>query len=89
LSTNGRVVAFQTLAASFDPEDVDGWDDVFVRDLDTGMTEWVSRTPDGSPSLAVDPAISGDGRWVAFTSAAMYDLEGRERRRVTCSCTIG
>jgi len=46
--------------------------DVFVRDLARGTTRRVSRRTDGREPNGASflPAISGDGRWVAFVSNA-------------------
>jgi Tol biopolymer transport system component len=45
---------------------------VFVRDSTTGRTTLVSATPDGQPANgdSFDPAISPNGRYVAFVSLA-------------------
>lgn len=74
ISADGTAVAFSTsdqLAAA----DTDWTSDVYVRDLGTGRTTLVSgRTGTGEgPSVRGDSygaAISADGRYVAFTSAA-------------------
>jgi hypothetical protein len=68
LSRSGRVVAFVT-EAPIDPADTNARADVYVRDLDTGTTEWVSRREDGSPvwpagqqaATIADVSISDDG----------------------------
>ena len=45
---------------------------VYVRDVAAGRTERVSGSPGGGPARdrSSDPAISGDGRYVAFASLA-------------------
>jgi len=45
---------------------------VYVRDRRLGTTEWISVAPGGQPANAPcnNPTISGDGRYVAFTSVA-------------------
>ena len=73
LSGDGRFVAFQT-DLPFDPlTDRNGVSDVFVRDLLLGATTLAS-SPDGSLAAgngaSYTPAISDDGRWVAFVSDA-------------------
>ncbi len=54
------------------PGDTNGQTDLFVRDLRTGGIERVSLGTDGAQadSWSTEPAISADGRYVAFTSAA-------------------
>jgi Tol biopolymer transport system component len=75
ISADGRHVAFESSATNLSSEDVDTSSepvDVFVRDLDTETTELVSRA-DGATGAAASadsfrPSISGDGRYVAFSS---------------------
>src|SRR5262249_55407049 len=52
--------------------DSNGFDDVFVHDLQTGTTERVSVGPGGLQAnhQSAGQAISSDGRFVAFTSFA-------------------
>lgn len=72
VSDDGRVVAFQSSATNLVPGDTNATTDVFVRDLASGAATMVSTGPTSvagnGPSR--DPAISADGRYVAFTSAA-------------------
>ena len=73
ISSNGRYVAFVSGSADLVPGDTNQSVDVFVRDLTKGTTIRLPL-PDGgqvSPSgQAMDPAISGDGKVVAFTYLA-------------------
>ena len=75
ISGDGRVVAFESIASNLVDGDDNGEIDVFVRNLTTGITERVSvdsagtQTPPGD-SKSADPALSADGRFVAFWSAA-------------------
>jgi Tol biopolymer transport system component len=77
ISADGRHVAFESSATNLSAEDADATDepeDIYVRDLDTGLTELVSRAS-GATGAAGDtdsfyPSISGDGRFVAFQSRA-------------------
>jgi Tol biopolymer transport system component len=68
------VVAFDSRAKNLTPDDSDGSYDIFVRNLDTNETTLVSRATgaDGEKSDgdSRDPAISPDGRYVAFASDA-------------------
>ena len=68
LSADGRYVAFVSAATNLVPGDLNGGDDVFLRDLVTGTIEVVSVDPRGLPAGGGGPSISGDGRWVAFGS---------------------
>jgi len=72
VSTNGRYIAFASEADNLVPGDTNGYRDVFVRDLLLGTNTLVSVATNGAVgnSLSTDPAISGDGRYVAFTSSA-------------------
>jgi Tol biopolymer transport system component len=72
ISGDGRYVAFDSEATSLDPDDADTGDDVYVRDLQTDTTTLVSRAAGGAKANADTdrPALSADGRLVAFTSSA-------------------
>jgi Tol biopolymer transport system component len=74
ISDDGRYVAFVSSADNLSADDPDTLDDVYVRDLSLNTTELVSRetTAVGAKgtSASTQPAISGDGRSVAFTSDA-------------------
>ena len=72
VSANGRYVAFFSDADNVTPNDTNGYRDVFVRDLMTGTNIPVSLNTNGvvGDGISTDPAISGDGRYVAFTSSA-------------------
>ena len=70
ISADGRIVAFQSEASNLVAGDTDGTQDIFVRDRQTGTTEAVSYDASGNPAGGVlAPAVSGDGRFVAFTSS--------------------
>jgi Tol biopolymer transport system component len=72
LSADGKVVAFVSAAANLVPYDTNGQKDVFVRDRQSGTTTRVSMATGGTEATAASgqPALSADGRWVAFSSAA-------------------
>ena len=78
ISANGRFVAFYSVASNLVPDDTNASIDVFVRDLQTGTTTRASVTSDGQQSngFAWGPAISADGRYVAFYSSATNLVEG-------------
>ena len=72
LSADGRFVAFASDAADLVPGDTNDDTDVFVRDRQTGVVERVSLAWNGYEARDDSdcPAVSDDGRWVAFTSRA-------------------
>ena len=68
LSADGTSVVFQTQSQAV-PEDAHFNADVYVRDLRTGAVRRASATPTGA-DFGLDsrhPAVSADGRLVAFT----------------------
>jgi Tol biopolymer transport system component len=72
ISADGRYVAFESAASNLVSGDTNGFWDVFVHDRFTGTTSLISVTS-GSASgngASYAPAISADGRYVAFVSAA-------------------
>jgi hypothetical protein len=79
ISVDGRYIAFASGAADSVPGDTNGALDVFVRDTCAGVasgcspsTTRVSVALDGTQGSADSfrPAISGDGKYVVFISAA-------------------
>lgn len=73
LSANGRYVAFLSRAADLVTNDFNSINDVFVHDLQTRVTRLVSVNVAGTGAgdrISFDPAISADGRYVAFASQA-------------------
>jgi Ca2+-binding RTX toxin-like protein len=73
-------VAFESAADDLVATDSNVGIDVFVRDLHSGTTTLVSTNKDGTDSgsrYSLNPAISADGRVVAFTSPA-GDLVARD-----------
>ncbi len=73
ISGDGRFVAFDSLASNLVPNDTNPFNDIFVHDLETGVTELVSIDSQGvqSQGTSLHPSISADGRYVAFNS--VYD----------------
>jgi Tol biopolymer transport system component len=70
ISADGRIVAFESEASNLVGGDTDGTQDIFVRDRQAGTTEAVSDDSAGSPAGGIlAPALSADGRFVAFTSS--------------------
>lgn len=78
ISPNGRYVAFTSGASNLVPGDRNVWVDVFVHDRDFHTTERVSVSSAGAEgnNWSARPSISGDGRSVAFTSAASNLVPG-------------
>ncbi|MFO0980863.1 MAG: calcium-binding protein [Planctomycetota bacterium] len=78
VSADGRFVAFASVASDLVPGDTNGWEDVFVHDRQTGATTRVSVDTQGgqgnNPSF--NPAVSADGRFVAFASVASNLVPG-------------
>jgi Tol biopolymer transport system component len=73
VSANGRFVAFTSLADNLVPGYANGAAQVFVRDLVGGATTLVSVHTNGilpGNGASMGGAISADGRYVLFTSAA-------------------
>ena len=70
ISTDGRFVAFESGSTDLVANDTNGAADVFVRDRLTGTTARASVDTFGAQanSGATSPAISADGRYIAFES---------------------
>jgi Tol biopolymer transport system component len=84
LSSDGRIVAFRSLATNLVRGDRNGAEDVFVRDRATGRTERVSMSSAGTEANAASfsSIVSADGGTVAFSSNASNLVPG-DRNRVT------
>jgi Tol biopolymer transport system component len=78
ISGDGRYVAFWSYATNLVPNDTNSCRDVFVYDRSTQLTERVSVDSAGAQANAesADPALSGDGRYVAFWSDATQLVGG-------------
>lgn len=79
ITADGRYVAFTSDAYNLVSGDTNSAQDVFVRDTQSGTTRRVSvagANTQGSGASSA-PAISGDGRYVAFVSLA-DNLGGRD-----------
>ena len=72
ISGDGRYVAFVSEASNLTRDSSSRAAQIFVHDLVTGITELVSRTPNGRPAngASLRPALSHDGSRVAFQSLA-------------------
>jgi len=72
LSSDGRFVAFVSVATNLVANDTNGVPDIFVRDRLLGTTTRASCASNGSQGSGASyhPALSDDGRFVAFVSLA-------------------
>jgi Tol biopolymer transport system component len=72
ISSTGQYVAFDSSQRRLVDDDSNRWNDVFVADRAAGTVERVSVDSDGGQARrgSSSPAISGDGRFVAFESIA-------------------
>lgn len=78
ISGDGNVVAFDSWASNLVANDTNALQDVFVRDLRTGAVERASRGIGGALAngASSNPALSFDGRFVAFESFASNLVAG-------------
>ncbi len=74
MTPDGRFIAFETRSINLiDGGAINYWQNIFVHDMLTGRTSLVTFTSDNRPDEDADsfnPAISADGRYVAFSSLA-------------------
>jgi Tol biopolymer transport system component len=72
VSSDGRYVAFASAASNLVDGDTNDANDIFIRDRQSSTTTRVSVGFDGAQANggSDQPSLSGDGRLVAFTSAA-------------------
>ncbi len=101
LSGDGKVVVFASKATNLVAGDTNAVDDVFVRDLATGVTERVSVASTGGESDGASrlPSLSRDGRFIAFESTATTLVVGtttalariyvRDRQGITTTLSFG
>jgi Tol biopolymer transport system component len=71
ISADGHHVAFVSSATNLVSGDINGNDDVFVKNLRTGTLTAVSAAADGSIGNGASygsPVLSSDGRYIAFRS---------------------
>ncbi len=81
LSLDGRYVVFYSNASNLTVGDANGKADVFLKDLQTGITERVSLAYDGSEGNGESRgsrrrSMSSDGRYVVFSSGSTNLLPG-------------
>ncbi len=72
ISGDGRFVVFDSVATNLSPLDINGWfPDIYVHDLQTGVTELASVSQFGTSSswgMSRYSSISDDGRFIVFTN---------------------
>lgn len=80
ISADGRFVSFRSWATNLVENDTNGVEDVFLHDCLTGMTTRARVAAPGTFELgwSRSPPLSGDGRYVAFESAAETLVAGDE-----------
>ena len=102
LSADGTLVAYRSAASNLDPSipALPAAGQIYLYDRVAGTTTLVSRGPDGRPGDGDSrtPALSGDGRYLVYVSAAtnlvvgdtngvddifLYDRSTGETRRVS------
>jgi Tol biopolymer transport system component len=78
ISADGRYVAFESRASNLVPAYNNGTWDIFVHDRQTGQTSRVSVASDRSQAnnYSWAPAVSPDGRFMAFSSGASNLVPG-------------
>lgn len=72
ISADGSAVVFTSRGSNLVAGDTNGVADVFAHDMITGTTSRVDRTFSGGETnfASLAPAVSGDGRYVAYSSSA-------------------
>jgi hypothetical protein len=79
ISRDGRFVAFESTASNLVAGDANGFADVFLRDRQSDMTELVSVDSNGAAAdgdSGYHSAVSGDGRYVIYSSRATNLVAG-------------
>ena len=73
ISGDGRYITFYSSSTNLVTNDTNGLRDIFLRDIQTGLTSRISISTLGIESMGGDsyePAISANGRYIAFRSKA-------------------
>jgi len=78
VSGNGRYIVFGSDATNLVPNDTNGMTDVFVHDMQTGITTRISVDSNGEQANndSGEESISADGRYVTFFSFATNLVSG-------------
>jgi len=72
ISANGRYITFTSTAGNLVSGDVNGKQDIFLHDTQTGNTTLISKSSAGvlGNDYSFRPSISADGRYIVFDSRA-------------------
>jgi Tol biopolymer transport system component len=96
ISDDGRYVAFLSTSTNFGTTNLGGGNDAYVKDLKTGALELVSLNAQGRQFYAgpAELAMSGDGRFVAFSAFELTPFQPqvyvRDRTRgTTVTASVG
>ena len=83
LAAGGELLVFASRADNLVPGDTNAAEDVFLRDMATGLITLVSAGLGGAPAAGDSsaPAISADGRYVSFSSDAPNLVAGDRNGR--------
>jgi len=78
ISADGRYIAFESDATNLVMGDINNARDIFLHDTLTGMTAQISKNSLGDRAnfSSFNPAISADGRFIAFDSFATNIVAG-------------
>jgi Tol biopolymer transport system component len=81
ISADGQHVAFQSSSTNLVPGDTNETLDIFVRNFLAGSTDRVSLTAAGLQAdwPSAEPAISGNGRVVAFNGNTVIQVRDRDK----------
>jgi len=83
ISANGRYVAFSSTCSNLASPDTNGKRDIFLRDIERGLTFLISRSylGGGANGHCWQPSVSNDGRLIAFSSSADNLVPGDENNK--------
>ncbi len=83
ISADGQLVAFMSYATNLVPIDSNNTNDVFVKDRRDGRVRRMNSSNNTQPlGSSYEPAISADGRFVAFASDATNMVPGLGTERI-------
>lgn len=83
ISSDGRYIAFESIATNLVPGDSNGASDIFVHDTQSGITSQISVASDATPGnlSSTLPSMSANGRYVIFKSQANNLVAGDSNGR--------